>query len=165
MVFVQEAGHVVAALAGERPFVRVTIRPDHDSLGHVLYGRFAWRFRPDVDHSPRTTATIEGLVLIGLAGPAAERRFRGRRNWVGAGADIHRAAELGSYLYDGRTLDRFLDFMLARADDLVASRAHWIRIEATALALMERETLTADEVKEACQAGVEAAMMARASAF
>ena len=74
-----EAGHDVAARHTGRTFRHVTIRPADDSLGHVLYRRFSRGFRPDVNHSPRVVATIERQVLIGLAGMATERKFRGRQ--------------------------------------------------------------------------------------
>src|SRR4051795_10022621 len=74
-----EAGHAVAALALERPVVKVSIRPDRDRLGICAFGKAV--FRPTQDW-------LEREVLIALAGMAAEARQTGTYDRLAAGRDL-----------------------------------------------------------------------------
>jgi hypothetical protein len=151
-----EAGHVAVALHLGRRCARVTIAPDEaaGSLGNVRGHQLPGSFRPDIGVTGRGEKFIGREILVALAGPLAEKRFRGKYNYPGARSDYHSAADLASYLYDGKVLQKYLDFMSARAEALVASPPIWLAVEAIAGALMVRETLTAAEAKEACDRAV-----------
>ena len=116
----------------------------------MFYGKFSKSFRPDIDAGPKVEATIERLVLIGMAGMSAERKFEGRKrgNWIGGSQDMSYAVDFGSYLYsDGKVLDKHLEFMIARADSLVDSAVVRAKIEAVADALLDRPKLTSRDVR------------------
>src|SRR5262245_58443221 len=80
-----EAGHAVAALALDRPVVKVSIRADRDRLGICFFGKAV--FRPSEDW-------LEREVLIALAGLAAEARHTGTYDHVGAARDLRYARGL-----------------------------------------------------------------------
>src|SRR3954451_16442176 len=80
-----EAGHAVAALALDRPVVKVSIRADRDRLGICAFGKAV--FRPSQDW-------LEQEVLIALAGMAAEARHTGTYDRAGAGRDLLYARKL-----------------------------------------------------------------------
>jgi hypothetical protein len=91
-----EAGHAVMALRLGRRFRYATVRPEEDRLGHVRY--YAANYRPDGGDSDAARLTTEQHILTLLAGAAAERRFAGRTDRVGAKADYERAADLAGYV-------------------------------------------------------------------
>src|SRR5829696_258658 len=80
-----DAGHAVAALALDRPGVKVSILPDRDRLGICAFGKAV--FRPSEDW-------LEREVLIALAGLAAEARRTGTYAREAAGRDLLYARRL-----------------------------------------------------------------------
>jgi hypothetical protein len=147
-----EAGHAVACIVLGRAFVRVTIMPEGDSLGHIRKTPPPKSLQPDIETGPRERRWIEREALIALAGPAAEARFLGRRDRQGARGDVDRAVGLAEYLYPpGKVLDKYLDFMSERAASFVATPANWTRIEALAGSLVVRRTLSGREAREICR--------------
>jgi ATP-dependent Zn protease len=144
-----EAGHAVACMTLKRPFKRVTIVPEGDSLGHILKRNCPKSIRPDIVVNCRSFRWIEREIICALAGLAAEHRFAGRHNWRGAGSDFSHAVDLAGNLYfEPAVSSRYLAFMVEQAKCLVAASRVWIEIQAIAAALMERETLSAREAKQ-----------------
>src|ERR1700722_14636681 len=74
-----EAGHVVIALAHDRPIHRVSILPNQEQLGKCEIGKGV--FRPTED-------TLEREILIALAGLAAVARLAGTYALKGAERDL-----------------------------------------------------------------------------
>jgi len=91
-----EAGHAVAACEYRRKFSYVTIAPEEDSLGHVLYQHLGKNFHPEYDEMSKVRAKLEKAILISLAGHAAERIFSGKNNWLGSSNDIHSVVDYAS---------------------------------------------------------------------
>ena len=81
-----EAGHaVVAVFQRYAPAIRrVTITRTGDCLGSVDHYRLS-SFHPDSRSDLKTQARLEARAIVMLGGPAAEARFRGRRNHKGHG--------------------------------------------------------------------------------
>jgi hypothetical protein len=133
------------------PFHHVSIVPDADkrSLGHVLY-----RIRRKGENfsyealNPGLRSWVEKQVLCLYAGGLAERKFTGRWNRVGARSDHDTAYEVGSLLYGGRTLDKYLAFMLSRAEDLICGPGLWPQVELVAADLLQHGTLTQEQVRD-----------------
>jgi ATP-dependent Zn protease len=142
-----EAGHAVAAWLRGMKFREVSILPNAsaNSLGHLLHaGEPRW-FHPEYDVSLRTVARVENHILVCFAGPAAEARLRGRHNWRGAGSDMQQAADMVSFLCgSAEEEEAYLKLVRIRARGLV--EAHWVKVEAIAMALMDRRRLTWVEV-------------------
>src|SRR5215831_19274057 len=77
-----EAGHAVAALALDRPVVKVSILADRDRAGICFFGKSV--YRPSEDW-------LEREVLIALAGLAAEARQTGEYDHDAAARDLRYA--------------------------------------------------------------------------
>jgi hypothetical protein len=75
-----EAGHVVAAVAFRKSFRYVTIEPDNDSLGHIMFQKWDASFRPDICGDLHTRVLCENSAIISLAGPRRERTSADARN-------------------------------------------------------------------------------------
>lgn len=145
-----EAGHAVAAFflgfsVGRRG---VTIIPDKikDNLGaaHVL---LQLRERPDVAISPGTHVRIENHAVVCLAGDAAQRKLHPRSHYR-AQSDQDQALELLDYI-SGSNEILCARFKVARLQAQALVNLRWKEITAVATALLERKTLTRDEVRQA----------------
>ena len=74
-----EAGHAVISQMQDHHLgvTKVTIIPDEKTLGSCHYEAWPPDFDSDADLSPETQVFIEASVVSSLAGPEAEKRFRG----------------------------------------------------------------------------------------
>jgi hypothetical protein len=149
-----EAGHAVAAIVLRRGFSHVTIEPRDDSLGHVKPNKHPESFRPDISDDARDAPRIEREVLMLLAGIAAEKHLRGRRNYRGASQDLRMAVDVAGYLFSRRTLEKYLEYMIERAEDFISMPFHWLQVEALATALLERRTLSARAARVVCRSAL-----------
>lgn len=90
------------------------------------------------------------MVIVCLAGPAAQRRFSPRGSWrVGAKGDWHQVGDLLTYLVgseEQRTA--YWNLMEIRARDFVRDPDWWFLIERVAQRLLDRQTLTGVEVRK-----------------
>jgi ATP-dependent Zn protease len=124
-----EAGHAVAALALDRPVVKVSIRADRDRLGICFFGKAI--FRPSVDW-------LEREVLIALAGMAAEARRTGEYDREAAGRDLRYARGLSlQRAGNDRQAERLEKRMLSKAEHLLERGANWRAVERIAQALLQ----------------------------
>jgi ATP-dependent Zn protease len=144
-----EAGHAVAAFILDLRIGRngVTVVPDKikQTLGmaHVL---MQLQENPDVPVSPRTHVRIEKHAVMWMAGDAAEKKFRPGRHYGGR-KDLQDAADLLGYISGSNEItEARLKVAKLEAHSLVELR--WREITAVANALVERKTLTAEQVHE-----------------
>jgi len=148
-----EAGHAVMRLHLGRRLVRVTIKPKGDSLGHMLQPKtkidIQW-FGEDW----RTRRWAETEIMVSMAGPEAEKRLTGRRNNAGAVSDGENVANVAMKAEgDGELATAFIRWLELKVAACLASPAVWVQVEAVAAALLERETLSGEEVRStACRA-------------
>lgn len=139
-----EAGHAVAqsVLTHVAKLRRVTIVPDARNLG-IAQSHLRPSFRPGVEADLREI--VDEIVVL-LSGAAAERRFAGRANHVGAQSDYHKAVALACCVAGGEEeAQAIIRWLLARAARFVEHR--WSAIEAVAQALLERKVLSGAEVR------------------
>jgi hypothetical protein len=129
---------------------RVTIVPDGDFLGQVHHYPIKGKwFQPDIEINTRTVIYIESTITALLAGPAAERKYRGRWNHVGASGDYDRALDLAFRLVSSRKqLDHYWAWRCQIAADLWENRFVWEQVERLAAELVVRETMSGRAVKE-----------------
>jgi hypothetical protein len=100
---VHEAGHGVMAYLLGRPFTRITVVADGDTLGSVSHKPPGDWFRPDIEINGRVRNMIEDHVMICLAGAAAEESWlaglpdapEGWRDTVTSGAAQDRDNAIG----------------------------------------------------------------------
>jgi ATP-dependent Zn protease len=134
-----EAGHAVAAWWFCLKYKHVTIRPNADSLGHMLHSVPNW-FRPDIESSDRVFLRAQRHIITSFAGQLAEAKLRGRPPRFGMESDNQNAVDMAFRFCGSReTTEAYLRYCWLMARDLVNER--WPQIEALAAALMERETL------------------------
>jgi hypothetical protein len=136
---------------GWPPRRKATIRPGEDYLGRVSGYVLGRRFRERLQFgSPRLRDRyrLEKEVICFLAGPRAEHRFSGRRRHIGASADHKNAVDylfrLSSSANEAQAYAKWLEI---RTEDMLQSDIVWRAVERIAAVLVERETLTATEVR------------------
>jgi hypothetical protein len=157
-----EAGHAVAAVYFYKPFIHVTIVPYGDSAGHVKYAKMPRSIKNAAivgDHeNPRYIQWVEYDLITTLAGGIAHAKFNPKSDWregigdhgedvlCSPGSDIqnviHRVDDLHG---KGPVADAYYAYVRARAVAFVERR--WPEIQLVAAALLERKTLSSDEVR------------------
>jgi hypothetical protein len=158
VVAYHEAGHAVVAW-------RLGRRPSGVSIGATKRsrGRVTLCIRPLESDSPRNWCRNEEAMVIALAGPLAQRRHAPRSDWrqrkhrtlrgPDRGTDFDLVNELLCRQHDGLTVRTAYDkYVRARTQELVD--ANWPAIERVAQALLERESLTRQELFEVIWLGV-----------
>jgi ATP-dependent Zn protease len=158
-----EAGHAVTALTLGIRLRRkgATIIPDEGAYG-MVWTQLSFRGRPDEEVTDRMHVRLEREIVVFLAGEHAQREYRSSsvRSYHGD-SDRRKAVDLLGYLVPDMSSEEFtLHYKLLslRAKNMV--KAHWPQISAVANALLERKTLTADEITELVYPGMRAAVMA-----
>lgn len=145
-----EAGHAIVHVRLGLPLKAATIvlNPEHETLGSATSGAKPKTVEPEWDTSKRTVTWLEKHIIAFLAGPAAEMRFTGRANHVGASRDYHDAVRYASFIHSDReALSAYLRLQGIIAKLYVTSPRWWPAIEAVAAALLKRRTLSGRAVR------------------
>ena len=148
-----EAAHAVTYFWYDVPFRKVTIRPDkkRESLGHVAFTRrrLRWKYEPEGPvEERRRRLRMESEIVALYAGAWGEATLKGGMPEDGHAQDDEDAVALASRLfYETEELDAFLRFCFLQARNFVRTPVRWVEIQAVAEALLERETLTRDQVR------------------
>jgi hypothetical protein len=156
-----EAGHAVICCALGFDVEKVTIVPgDEGSRGHNLprrlpqFRRFEWGFLTGA-----RLGRYHDYTVTLLAGTEAQRHYNPRsvRSYHHS-SDYRRVEEILIRLHGEDKPERFAAFryLKIRARNLVSRETNWVRIEGLAKALLERRTLSGDEVKEVFAATLDA---------
>lgn len=142
-----EAGHAVIGQKLGVPVRRVSIEPTEAYRGMVLIDDPVRGIKDGDETSDRARLRVERTIIVRLAGPVAQRKHRPSSWRRYHGSDDYRGlAGLAACFYDGETLDAFIRWLELRTQDLV--EIHMSAIDRVAQALLERKTLTSDEIKE-----------------
>lgn len=142
-----EAGHAVTALHLGMKFKYVTIVPDLEkgSVGHIRHQRGLTEHA--VDNISRDK--LEKHLKCTLAGNAVEKKLTGRYDNVGASGDHEFAADLVFRVFGSPEIaNAYLKYISLATTALVNTDHIWEIIEKVAQQLLERKTLTQDEVFE-----------------
>jgi ATP-dependent Zn protease len=150
-----EAGHAVVAWAVRRPFKRVTIVAAEDYLGMLLQERFSQTMAETIEFGTLTARyreRVEAGMMTALGGGVAATKFCGgdeKRGWRGTEQDIGIA---GDYAMKGtggeNEVQPYMDWLLARTENLVNMNHIWVAVEAVAKALIEKQTLNQRQVRD-----------------
>lgn len=148
-----EAAHAVVYFWSDVPFRKVTIKPDKksDSLGHVALHRTPrWMCEPvGSTEETRSRSRIEAEVVALYAGQLAQARLTGKHPEDGHWKDAHDAVTLAYRLFSNTdVVNAFLHFCYLHAREWIYAQTHWVEIQAVAEALLERETLTRNQVSQ-----------------
>ena len=134
-----EAGHAVAALALDRPVVKVSILADRDRAGICFFGKAV--FRPSEDW-------LEREVLIALAGMAAEARQTGEYNRDAAARDLRYARGLAvQRAGNERQAERLERRLLSKAEHLLEREVHWRAVERIAAELLRAGAISGRQAR------------------
>jgi hypothetical protein len=145
----------------------VTIEPGETFRGRVMYmprvTNAIRRVLDEVNATARDTQLVESKLLSSACGRAAERRLTGRTSYVGAAGDFGTEDEIMLRLgYEDdalRLYGRLIDVQARQVIDL-----RWRQVIDVADALLERRTLTGDELRDVVVASVDAEMRELGSA-
>jgi len=145
-----EAGHAVIGEALGVHMKTTSIVPGEGFDGQVRFRRVLRA--SDLDGSgngDRTRLRIERQIMVSYAGEAAQRRHRPRsvrpHHYQ---SDYQIIADLLRSLWaPGPSADAFAKWLALRTAEMVA--LHWPQIKRVAAALMERGSLSGEEVREA----------------
>jgi len=146
-----EAGHAVADFYLRFKIRKVTIRPErekrHEYHGYCQRQGRSYLDRIDIEVTPVKQNRIFNRIIAIAAGYVAQKRFSPRsvRRWHTSG-DEQMAADLALYVTDPTGVEYLLRWLYHCAENLVEVR--WGDICAVADALLERKTLSGDEVRE-----------------
>ena len=148
----EEASHAVAlwALKYGKKIKLATIKPRRGSWGSVERRKIIRKADAKYNASPAAMARIESEIIVHLAGQYGPNRIAPERRENHDTPDYDLVNEvifhrLYPSLHDhDLTGPRYLSYMEARAERLVWQ--YWKEIEAVAMALLEHETLTGDQI-------------------
>jgi hypothetical protein len=141
-----EAGHAVIAWSLGLKVHSATIVPAPGIHGGVEHANPLRGIHLDYDGSDRARRRAEIAIIVCLAGPVAQQRYKPRswRSYHGQ-YDHSQAADLALSLNGSdEATNAHLKYLAIVARDMVA--ALWPLIERVAGALIERRTLTAAEI-------------------
>lgn len=146
-----EAGHAVAAVFLNVPVKSATIVRGPGYLGLVQYKNVLARVNPDTEGmSDRVRSRIERCIIVGLAGPLAQKRAfpRSLRKWH-SHRDYADACDLAVRVSgSAASATAFLKWLETRTGDLLDTR--WQCVERVAAELLRRNTLEAAEIEKLC---------------
>jgi ATP-dependent Zn protease len=137
-----EAGHAVACCVFKHEFKTVSIIPGEGFQGILNGSGIPEDFNID-NPGPEEKKLAWEQIIISLAGTASEYRFTGEDNWGGSMRDRRKAYAFAALL------DRRVEDFYETAREFISS--NWKKVEAVAQALLERHTLSAQQVKEICE--------------
>jgi ATP-dependent Zn protease len=142
-----EAGHAVACYVFKHQIKKVSIIPGEGYQGKLhssgLPEDLVERIVQRENLSPEEEKLLWEKTIISLAGPASECLFTGVYNWRGSMSDRSKANAFAAPLdLTGKDFDE-------QAKELMYS--NWKKVEDVAQALLEKQTLTAQQVHEICE--------------
>jgi ATP-dependent Zn protease len=149
-VAVHEAGHAVAAVHYGIDFDHVTIIPNaefHQGGRVKLNPVPEYASSSKTKNDPPAIRFWENYLVMTLAGPAAHKKRHPHAHWGGyAIGDIGQASRLIEDMHSDRDVrNAYYKYIEARAKAFVET--YWYAIEAVATALVERGTLSDEEVR------------------
>ena len=143
-----EAGHALAAIEYRLLLRRVTILQGDDSYGHSAIFITYPVVLPYEEVTPANRYRIERLAIYSLAGPAAEKLYRGDDPVEGDEEDVKYAyMHLGQLQESREELDAHLTYMQQRAAALVKVPYNAAFIEELASVLLDKHQLTGKAVR------------------
>lgn len=142
-----EAGHAVAALMVGRKFEYVTIEPEEDSLGHVLYEAYMEDFHPDWQDDEVIRPESEKIIITNLSGYAAEIIFCGEDSDPdGSASDLNTVMELAYYLCgSNEQIEAYVNGLLSKAKDILDNQS--VVVERLTERLLQHKRLSYKEVR------------------
>jgi hypothetical protein len=149
IVAYHEAGHAVAAVKLRLKLDAVTIAASTEAQGKLSFANPLRGIDLRWDSSDRARMKAEKLIVASLAGPFAQKRYKPRSQWRVAGSGfgiiVERGTDFDKLHGNGKVATRYGAYVCAVAEQLVEQ--NWESIGRLARLLIERKTLTADEIR------------------
>ena len=143
-----EAGHAVVCHHLLGSVRRVDITETADALGSCEGPDLRLTLNPGEALSPAGREKVERRIMVLLAGPIAERQLSGRYCHVGASHDYQVSFHLASvYCQSDASAEAFLKWLWVRTEELLELPFVRGRVDAVAMALLERGELSGREVR------------------
>jgi ATP-dependent Zn protease len=147
-----EAGHAVANFYLRLKTRKVTIRPEPEQIRKGSKG-YCWSHGRsyldgiDIEVTPVKQDRIFNKIIALAAGYIAQKRFSPRsvRSWQASG-DNKAVVDLATFVTDPAGVTYLTQWLYHRAESLVNTR--WADICAVSNALLERQRLSGDEVRD-----------------
>ena len=159
-----EAGHALAYILINRKFKYATIKPDSDSLGHVMPyfkpSKFTeWSISRNFC-DPLDFGNHFKQDFISLAGYAAAKIFTGRykNNIYQHTSDYDEWIERSLIDLPDKLNLSYQRFMRLYVIDVLSLELNWLRVKAIAEALIEKETLSYNDVFNVNRQAIDQAM-------
>ncbi len=151
-----EAGHAVAAFYYKRRFIKISIIPDPESLGRVIYPESYWKWFHLDKNSTRFRARIEEEILKKFAGEVAERIASKSDNLNRPREHNRRAREIASFVCGTRKeLDAFIQWLWRREVNLMQDPCRWAAVEMLANTLLGKRELGYQETRKIIVSAIE----------
>ena len=148
-----EAGHAVVGLklSGNVP-LKMSVIPERGSVGRIHNCPWPRSFRPEKRMTALTRTRLEDETATILAGSAAELRYTGRANHLGAREDVKGAKVYARLVVgdDAEGLAAYIGWCLYLARKAV--ERNWAQIERFARRLADAGELEGTELEEALTA-------------
>jgi len=138
-----EAGHVVAAYVVKRKFQYVSIEPDKESLGHVLFQRFSDKFQPEFQEENKIRPMLEKTIITGLAGEIAEKKFcNDEIDFQSSRSDFDNVFDYICYFVGSiEEAQAFLNWMIVRTKNIISLDFNWNAVKELAEQLIKRKKI------------------------
>ena len=140
-----EAGHAVVAFELEIPVESVTIAPDEESVGSMIYQRRLQKLDDYGSISARRRATLEAHVRVLIAGWIAEKRFNPKGFRRSGAQEDQRTLITIVFLLSNSEKEARLYHRLLEVQTVQIVNRRWFAIKALAAALLKKETLSGEE--------------------
>lgn len=143
-----EAGHAVAAYHLHIKIRKLSIIPDHDSHGRMIQRDPFAGINIEWDETPRAHLRTQQAIVVYLAGPVAQKRFRARsyRRLHGSSDHAHAVDLALRACGSEQSATAFLKWLHIEASDMMA--LHWPMVEAVARELLVKNEIIGRAIPE-----------------
>lgn len=141
-----EAGHAVAHVLADYPFTYVTIETNEKYEGHIKpSGGPSFMLREIICSRKReTVGLIRSMVICLHAGNVAEEIFLGHHAEIESWTDTEEIEEIAKYR--SKHPKRWAQHLRRQTRHILMSPEIWENVATVAAALLEKQTLTSEEV-------------------
>ena len=147
---IHEAGHAVVGylkLRGERKLLKVSIIPEEDTVGQVLWSGWPEGFDPFESDKDEVKDKLMSDFLCILAGMAAEKIAYGMFPEWGYGSDLNHAMEIAdAYSAGPEESNQLVELGLEQTEKMLIE--YWPAVEALAEHLLEHECIEGEEAEQ-----------------
>lgn len=143
-----EAGHAAAFIFLDLKFKTITIEPDEDTVGKVIGRTLSRVALNSLEYATPfiNKDRVEKSLIISIAGPVAEAKFRGRFDHVKASGDYYKINEFLVRIFEDYELSNaYYKYIVLLANRIIERQEIWNYIARLAAVLADKHTLSYEE--------------------